>query len=96
MLAVVNVGRLGVPLGGLVNNNTLVISLFLPVAVLIGWLLDHVLEWSAGHIAGRIATTAVLGGLVAVGGLYGVNQQVNVLNDDTILVWPDDLALQWH
>ena len=34
-----------------------------------------------------------MGGLVAVSGLYGVNQQVNVLNDDTILVWPDDLAL---
>ena len=93
MLAVVNVGRLGVPLGGLVNNNTLVISLFLPVAVLIGWLVDQVVEWSARHVAGRTTTAAVLGGLIAVGGLYGANQQINVLNDDTILVWPDDLAL---
>ena len=96
LFLLINANRIGAPTFGLVNNNTLFISLYLPVGILLGWLVDGWYQLAVGRAATRIAAQAVLAAAAVWCGLYGVRQQVGVVNPETVLVRPDDIeVLEW-
>jgi hypothetical protein len=94
--------RLGLPETSLVNINSLVITLFVPQALFLAAVAGEMWYWLSGraflgdhrwllHVVGIPA-----GVVIALLALYGGRQQVNILNDTTILAYHDDLpALEW-
>ena len=97
MAAVFALLNLGFPTLWLINNNTWYISLFVPVGILIGWLLDDRLRWAEnGGQTRRLAAYGVLTAAVIWSGLFGLRQNVGVVNPETVLARPDDLVmLDW-
>lgn len=89
--------RLGLPETTLVNVNSMYITLFLPLAIFLGVIFDQLWRWlSAGHWSFRLAGNAALGGALTAGLLFGVRQQIAILNPQTILVrWQDLAGLEW-
>ncbi len=94
--------RLGLPETLVVNLNSMYITLFLPLALLLSIVagrIPNVGKWSAaGGWRSAVATSlAVLGGVaLALLLLFGWRQQVNILNRQTILALPEDVAvLDW-
>ncbi len=82
----------------LINNATAVISLFLPMGILSGYLLAEL----AGGVAHLLpdnrqrAAQLLLGLLVVVTGLWGVWDMADVINPVTVLATEDDqIALAW-
>ncbi|MFQ6059622.1 MAG: hypothetical protein ACE5MB_12165, partial [Anaerolineae bacterium] len=89
-----NPGLLGLPHTPLVNNSALVISLFLPLAILCGYLvasLYQVLE-SRLDVGGRSRARYALGGLIALVALWGAWSMLSIVNPVTILATRDDVA----
>lgn len=88
---------LGLPSTSLVNLNSLYITLFVPLAIFLGATLDRVWRWLRrqrqpvqviGSFAVGIMVTAAL--------IFGVRQQIGILNPNTILARPPDRAgLAW-
>ncbi len=88
---------LGLPSTSLVNLNSLYITLFVPLAIFLGATLDRLWRWlmgwkrplpAAGYFAAGMAATLLL--------IFGVRQQIGILNPNTILARPPDLAgLEW-
>ncbi len=88
---------LGLPSTSLVNLNSLYIILFVPLAIFLGVTLDRLWCWlmgwkrplpAVGYFVAGLAVTAVL--------IFGVRQQISILNPNTILARPPDLAgLEW-
>jgi hypothetical protein len=97
--------RLGLPETSLININSLYISVFAPLALLLASVAGGV-GWEARRAARRLSpparraagvafgTAAGLG--LAVLALFGARQQVGILNATTILAFPADrTALAW-
>ncbi len=93
VLAAVNSDQIGVPTFGLVNNNAWFISLFFPLAVSIGWLVDDWLRSARGLPLLHLLTSAGLACGLVWSGLYGVRLNADIVNQETVLVRPDDLEL---
>ncbi len=102
---VVNPGVLGLPATNLLNNATAVISLYLPLAVLVGGAGTALFDGVRGALArdrGRVAAfgrrcLAPAGVLaLTVGVLYGFCSLSSVVNPTTVLVDKGDLAaMDW-
>jgi hypothetical protein len=88
---------LGLPSTSLVNLNSMYITLFMPLAIFLGVMLERVWHWlKQSHWILLIAGYVVAGGVVTAVTLFGLQQQIGILNPDTILVRPADLpALHW-
>jgi hypothetical protein len=89
----VNVNRLGVPTFGLINNNSWVISLFVPVGIVVGWLADEMMRLAVRWRGGRTLVRAGVGAAVVWCGLYGSRQNVAIINPETVLAGRDDMEL---
>ncbi len=84
--------KFGLPTTALVNLNSLYIILFLPLALFLGILVHHI--WWDGRAGG--VSYVVMGGVLTAVFLFGVRQQITILNPETILVRNADLAgLEW-
>lgn len=96
VFALINLDRIGLPSLWLVNNNTWIISLFVPLGMMMGWLLDDFLSWAwrwpmAQYLGGAALTVAIV-----FGALFGLAQMVGVVNAETVLVQEEDLVLvEW-
>ncbi len=93
-----NPSLLGLPSTWLVNNEVVVISLFLPFAILGGYFLSSLSEvplaWLRGR--GRRAYRAVLGLLIALATLWGARGLLPIVNPVTVLATRDDVAaMDW-
>jgi hypothetical protein len=88
-----NVDRLGVPTFGLINNNSWVISLFIPVGIVAGWLADEGMRLAARGRVGRTMTRAAAGAAVVWCSLYGMRQNIAIVNPETVLGVRDDMEL---
>ncbi len=88
---------LGLPSTSLVNLNSMYITLFLPLAIFLGVLLDQVWRWlRRSHWVLLVWAYVAAGVLLTAVTLFGMRQQMGILNPDTILVRPADLpALAW-
>ncbi len=89
--------RVGLPSLALANLNSLYITLFLPLAIFLGvagdqfwrWLRrqNHRLQWPIQIIIGGVLTAVFL---------FGVRQQISILNPQTLLAQRADVAgLEW-
>ncbi|GAB4529930.1 MAG: hypothetical protein Fur0018_16890 [Anaerolineales bacterium] len=102
MFLLANLGALGLPGGTWVNNTSVEITLFLPIAALGGLFLDawlsaiyHALHarWHLMSDAWYLTLTAIL---LAVVTFYGLRTTLNILNPVTILFHERDrAAMQW-
>lgn len=88
---------LGLPSTSLVNLNSMYITLFLPLAIFLGVMLDQVWRWlRRSHWVLLVWVYVAAGVLLTAVTLFGLRQQMGILNPDTILVRPADLpALAW-
>lgn len=91
-------GRLpGLPASWLVNLNSAYITLFVPLAWLVGILIWRAARWlnrqpATAQVIARLLAGGVLAGLL----LFGSRQQITILNEQTILAYPPDAAaLRW-
>ena len=88
---------LGLPETWLINTNSMAITLFLPVAVVIALVGERVGRGlMRPHWLLQFIGYAVLGGWFAAATLFGLERQVNILNEQTILARPADVAgIDW-
>lgn len=91
ILAVIaNPTILGLPSTWLVNNASLVISLFVPLAVLTGYFLAS-LQYPISNIKNLILAI-----VITLGALWGAWQVLPIVNPGTVLATRDDLtAMEW-
>ncbi|HEX6384317.1 MAG TPA: hypothetical protein VF177_06580 [Anaerolineae bacterium] len=89
--------RLGLPETFLVNLNSMYITLFLPLAFLLSIAAGRLWRWlGQSHWLLQIAGYLVAGAALAATLLFGLRQQITILNPQTILAQPEDLAgLAW-
>lgn len=97
-VAILLSGRVpGLPLTWLINLNSAYIVAFLPLALILSLGAECVARWTAHRrrplqIAGRAAAGVTLAALL----LFGVRHQIAILNSETVLAHPADLAgLRW-
>ncbi len=89
--------RFGLPETWLFNLNSMYITLFLPLAVFLAVTSGHLWNWLQDRnwlvlFAGYLLTGGILGALF----LFGVRQQISILNPQTILAHSQDLfTLEW-
>ncbi len=98
LLLLANLNVFGLPGGNLVNNTTVAISLYLPIAALAGYLVSQAIEALCHFTPPRWhASGSWLLVLLALGvGLWGAHHLVTVLNPNTYLVRPADLrGIAW-
>ena len=88
---------LGLPSTSLVNLNSLYITLFAPLAIFLGVVLDRLWRRLTGWKRPLPAIGwFAAGAAVALLLIFGVRQQISILNPNTILARPPDLAgLAW-
>lgn len=88
---------LGLPSTSLVNLNSMYITLFLPLAVFLALVVAQVGRWlERAHWLARWLSYSVAGFVLTAVLLFGVRQQITILNPETILVRPQDVdALRW-
>ncbi len=85
--------RLGLPETWLFNLNSMYITLFLPQAILLGLMGERFWRWLVGWRWWlQLPVSALTGALLLALLLFGVRNQITVLNPQTILVQPSDLA----
>lgn len=89
--------RLGLPGTTLVNLNSSYIVTFLPLALFLAIVAQQLWQWLAGRKAVVDAALLVVAGAVLTAALlFGVRQQITILNPTTILAWAaDDPGLAW-
>jgi hypothetical protein len=89
--------RLGLPETSLINVNSAYIVLFVPLALLLGMVGDALWRWLMGrHWVIGAAVSLVVGTGMAAAAVFGLNQQIKILNAETILALPPDQAgLDW-
>jgi hypothetical protein len=89
--------RLGLPETNLINLNSMYITLFVPLAIFLSIVANHAWHWLLPpHWAWQISAYVPLGGALALTAVFGVHQQITILNEQTILAQTADLAaLQW-
>ncbi|MDQ7029871.1 MAG: hypothetical protein Q9O62_08900 [Ardenticatenia bacterium] len=82
----------GLPGAGLITNFALVIALYMPVAVTLGWLSGAVWTRLQGHFAGRVAGGLLLCVLLA----WGSVRQARIVDPFFQMITPSDLAaFEW-
>jgi hypothetical protein len=88
---------LGLPESWLINLNSAYITFFLPVALLIGAVAAEIWRWlHRGHWLGQVVGYTTTGAALAAALLFGVQQQVTILNAQTILAeTADEAGLAW-
>lgn len=98
MFMLANLGPLGLPGQNFINNLSVEISLFIPIAALCGYLANQVSNaWQAfltkkWHVPLQWASATILVGM----SIYGAQQLMPILNPVTVLTRQADLeALQW-
>lgn len=84
---------LGLPGMGLISNHAVLIGLYIPVSVAIGFLgasiLEQLLPWQA-------IGEALLVAVIVLGGLWGAQQVAGIVNPYFVMVTPADLqAMAW-
>ncbi len=85
--------RLGLPETWLFNLNSMYITLFLPQAMLLGLMGEQLWRWLARQRWWlQLSASAATGALLLALLLFGVRSQIAILNPQTILVQPPDLA----
>ena len=84
--------RLGLPESWLVNLNSMYITLFLPLAMLLAVTSAHAWRWLGRRPGLQLAAGLPVGAVLAALLLFGVRNQVTILNPQTILAQPADLA----
>lgn len=89
--------RIGLPGTSLVNLNSMYIILFVPLAIFLALIIDPLWHWlRQQHWLLQLAGYLLAGLLLGAMFLYGLRQQIGVLNSQTILARSEDLAaLQW-
>lgn len=89
--------RLGLPSAAVVNVNSLYITVFLPLAIFLGVAADQVWLWiKQSHWLLRWAGATVAGSVLTALLLFGVRQQISILNEQTLLAQHADAAgLAW-
>ncbi len=93
-----NLGALGLPGAGFLNNTSVEISLFLPIAALSGYFVSQALQFLSGFIphAYRRAYYAAWVAVIAITLFAASRQIVTILNPVTFLYRQDDHpALTW-
>ncbi|MCU0485986.1 MAG: hypothetical protein MUC85_07715 [Anaerolineales bacterium] len=98
LLILANLSAFGLPGGNLVNNVSVAITLYLPVAVLAGTLVSESIQLVAHYLPSRLLLPAkallILTSLIL--GLIGSHQIVTILNQNLYLVRSADLpAISW-
>ncbi|MFQ5436948.1 MAG: hypothetical protein ACE5FD_18985, partial [Anaerolineae bacterium] len=97
LLLVLGADRWGLPGMVTFNLNSVVITLFLPLALFMAGTAVPLWDWlNRRHWLVSLLAWFVLGGGVTAVALFGIRQQINILNPQTILAKPADLpALAW-
>jgi hypothetical protein len=103
LLLLANPQVLGIAKVWFISNGPVIISYWLPCAVLVGWLVADLGERLARRVVGnpsRIAWHDWLSAVLAVGALslagWGAWRTVDVVNATTVLVKPEDVeAMDW-
>ncbi len=87
----------GVPDSWVINVNSVLITVYAPLAMVLGVAAARAARWlGRRHAAIRLAAALALGAGVAAAALFGVRQQITILNETTILARPADaIALAW-
>ena len=94
MFLAVNPSLLGLPTTWLVNNASVIIALFLPLAVLGGYFLASLSDGL--RTRWRFAHRFVLGSLMVAAALWGSLDMFSIVNPVTVLATPDDVAaMEW-
>jgi hypothetical protein len=86
---------LGLPSTWLINNASLAISLFVPLAILDGYFLASLfVRWSNGHWSFRHWFISLL--VIGSVSLWGAGQMLSIVNPTTVLAtWDDMAAMDW-
>ena len=89
--------RFGLTVTSLVNLNSMYIILFVPLAMFLAIVVEQLWRWlRQQHWLLQLAGYGLAGILLAAMFLFGVRQQIAILNSQTILAQPEDLAaLRW-
>jgi len=88
--------RLGLPELRLLNLNSAYISAFLPLSIILAVAAGQVWRWLSQWRYLRLGGAIIAGAFLAAALIFGVGQQISVLNPVTILAWPQDLVgLEW-
>lgn len=89
--------RLGLPETWLLNLNSMYISTFVPLALFLALTAVQVGRWGKGrHWLLQILGLTAVGGTIVALMLFGVRQQVNIINPTTVLVKRGDRPmLEW-
>ena len=89
--------ELGLPETWLINTNSMVITLFLPTAVVLALVGERVGRWlTRPHWVLQLAGYGMVGGWFAAATLFGLERQVNILNETTLLTRQADVAgIHW-
>ena len=89
--------RFGLPGTSLVNLNSMYIILFVPLAIFLALILDPLWQWlRRQHWLLQLAGYLIFGLLLGALSLFGMDQQIGILNSQTILAKNEDLAaLKW-
>lgn len=89
--------RVGLPESWLLNLNAMIITLFLPVAVVIGIGADRLWLWLRdAHWLVQLVGYGVTGVLLLATLLFGVQRQITIVNEQTVLAdSADKTALAW-
>lgn len=98
MFAAANLNAYGLPGGGLINNTSVTISLFLPIAALGGYPLGWMVDELGGVLGprGRVVFAGLAAALTLAAGIYAARFLIPILNPATILFRAADRpALNW-
>jgi len=83
--------RLGLPETWLINLNSMYISLFVPLAIFLGVVMGR---WNKRrHWLLQILGVTAVGATIAALILFGIRQQLNIINAETVLVKRGDVPL---
>lgn len=97
LLGLLSLDRLGLPLPSLFNLNSMVIILFVPLAIYLGAIASRLWAW-LGRAARPWSSLGygASGALLAAALLFGLRQQAMIINEQTILARLEDVpALDW-
>jgi hypothetical protein len=89
--------RIGLPETWLVNLNSMYITLFLPLSIFLAVVFHQMWRWlRRSHWLARAFGEVASGGVLTLLLLFGIRQQITILNPQTILAkWEDLVALDW-
>lgn len=89
------------PASWLISNDSVVISLFVPVSVLVGYLADRAgvmlfRRWAKTLVVSSVRRSVALLAVLLILAAWGAYDMRDVINADTVFAYQDDLAaLEW-